>query len=415
MSGRSRTWAVIGALAGWSAAQMPGALPRTALVSAVAGTVLALAGMHFGLLAARLAGRSHTTAPPAPLILISGIGAGVLALSLWWQSGLRAAMGMAPLGAGWIAATAAIPAAVVAAVIWIPLRRTVIAAAAGMLIVLGPTAGPAQAALPDVPDSPLVQYSLLDGRDDEARAADLVAEWVRTGGLDRQAVVIAVPTGSGWVDGAAVRGFDQRFGGSVRVLAMQYSAMPSWQAYLRSPERAGDSAIALLTEVARATADAPGASPEIHLYGQSLGATGAETARRWAHAHDLPLAGTVLAGVPGGVAGTGDDPERWVINNPSDPVVALQPSLLWRPPAHREPGHREQSRDGSANRVRPAPRPPWVPGLSLLATVVDLAGSLDVPVGYGHRYGVEQGLAAARQGVSQRSPDQPSTGPRAAS
>ena len=402
MTGSRRAWAVAGAVLGWSAAQMPGALPRTALLSAVAGTVLALVGTGLGLLASRMSGRARDgivrVAPP----VVAGVGAAAAIVSYRWQSGLRSAMEMAPIGPEWLAATVAIPAAVVALLLWIPLRRMMLAGLAGGLIVAGGPAVPAGAATaPDVPASPLLHYAHLDGRGDGARAAGLVTEWVRTGGLDRDAVVIAVPTGSGWVDGAAVEGARLRFGGSVRLLAMQYSDVPSWQAYLRSPDRAGESATTLLAEVSRAvSAAAPGRRPQVYLYGQSLGATGAEAARAWAATHRIELAGTVLAGLPGGRDAV-PIPDRTVLDNASDPVAALTPSLLWRPPP---------ASAGTADSDS-SPRPPWVPGLSMLATVVDLAGSLDVPLGYGHRYGVEQGLALGTGDPL----IQPSTGPRAAS
>ncbi|GAA3957141.1 alpha/beta-hydrolase family protein [Gordonia caeni] len=433
MIDRRRAWAVTGAVLGWSAAQTPGALPRTTLLSAVVATALALVGMLVGLLAARASGGSHTpdsdapasraaasraAASRLPLIIVSAVGAGSLALSCWWQAGLRAAMGMPPIGPAWLAATVVIPAAAVAALLWMPLRRTVIAAAAGGLIVLGGPAVPAQAAAPDVPDSPLLHYAQLDGRDDATRAAGLVADWGRTGGLDREAVVIAVPTGSGWVDGAAVEGARLRFGGSVRVLAMQYNAVPSWQAYLRSPDRAGESATTLLAEVSRAVRSvAPDRRPQVYLYGQSLGATGAEAARDWAVIRRIELAGTVLAGLPGGRDAT-RVPHRTVLNNASDPVAALTPSLLWRPPpAHSGAGQSGERHSGAgySSAGHPSPQPPWIPGLSLLATVVDLAGSLDVPSGYGHRYGAEQGLELGTDPSTDGPSSQPSTGPRAAS
>ena len=381
---RSRRAAVSGAVLGWCAAQTPGALPRTTMLSATAGTVCAVVGLLIAVAASLLrSSRGPATgngaACPVPLALTA---TAVLAGAVWWHTALRDAMGLPPIGPAWLFATVGVPLGVVAIILWVRISRALIVCTAALLA--GATLGSgafhgAAHAGPNVPDSPLLLYSRLDGRDPDARAADLTRAWVAEGGLDQRAVVIAVPTGSGWVDAAAVDGLNRRFGGSVRVLALQYSEVPSWQAFVRSPAAAGESAAVLLDAVTRAMRGAAHV-PQIHLYGQSLGAVGADSARRWARANGIALAGTVLVGIPGGGRDSGDDPSRAVLNNPTDPVARLRVELLWKPPVPMP--HR-------AHQLR-APAPPWLPGFSALASVIDLAGSLDVPSGFGHRYGVEQ-------------------------
>lgn len=377
MSARVRTVALSCALLGWAAAQTPGSLPRSATLSGSVSAALTLAGLAVGALVGVLLRHLGRPIPRYALAGAGSIAAGALAATLWWQSMLRSTMGMPPIGVGWIAATVVVPAAAAAAVTRLPWRYPVTLAAVGAAMIGTAAAPPASAAPPNVPSSTSVHYSYLAdaaGRTDQARARELVAAWTASGGLDRRAVVIAVPTGSGWVDASSVEGFEQRFGGSVRVLALQYSAVPSWQAFVRSPERAGAAATALLDEVVRSLATrSPASRPALYLYGQSLGALGADTARRWALDHRVDLAGTVLVGVPGGAPASAGDRRLIVVNNDDDPVAAVRPSLLWQRP--------------------PGPRP-WLPGLSALATVVDLAGALDVPTGHGHRYGTEQGLRA---------------------
>ncbi|MEZ5209714.1 alpha/beta hydrolase [Gordonia sp. PP30] len=403
MNADRRPAALCGAVLGWSASLTPGALPRSAAVVTTAGTVCAAVGLLIGLLSAAVFGRVRRLRLPGIVRVALGVYvAAVLCAAVVWEERLRSAMDLPPAGPLWVLGAVAVPATVIGLVAWIPWRRLVIGGVVALMTLLGTPGSPAHAA-PDVPDSPLVHYAGLDGRADTARAVDLVARWRADGGAHQRAVVVAVPTGSGWVDGGAVRGFDERFGGSVRVLAVQYSAMPSWQAYVRSPERAGQSATALVAALSREIGTLPpGQRPRVYLYGQSLGATGAQVARRWAHEHRVPLAGTVLVGVPGGGASCRDDPSCVVLNNPSDPVAALSWSLLWRPPARNV-------FTGEAG-----PRPPWVPGLSLLATVIDLVGSRDVPAGFGHRYGTEQGLVAPiPSDPGSRVRAQPSRGPRA--
>ncbi|MFT3661648.1 MAG: alpha/beta-hydrolase family protein [Gordonia sp. (in: high G+C Gram-positive bacteria)] len=416
---RDRDAALTGALLGWSAAQTPGALPRDAALSAAAGLIAACLGLGIGLLVERgrtalgdRPGGGHRAERRFGPKTAATVAAAALALTVCWQSALRGAMGMAPIGPEWWAATVAVPAGAVAALMWVRPRRGTIVALAVLLVAggAGTLPGTVPAARAEA-SSHLLLYAPLAGPPpsgidmhdddppdidpyDDARAARLVDRWIREGGLRERAVVIAVPTGSGWIDAAALDGFRRRFDGSVRVLALQYSAVPSWQAYLRSPDRAGRSATALTMRVldALAAVPAPG-RPRVHLYGQSLGAVGAEVARRRVVARGTTPASTVLVGMPGGAPRTA--PATVVVENPSDPVVVLRPSLVWRPPTRRGSPHRFAHRE--------APTPPWLPGLSALATVIDAAGSLDVPVGYGHRYGPEQGLV------------QPSIGPRAAS
>ena len=64
------------------------------------------------------------------------------------------------------------------------------------------------------------------------RALRVADDLVARGGLTKSRVVVMVPTGSGWVDPAAVDGFERRFHGDVALVGMQYAATPSWVAFL---------------------------------------------------------------------------------------------------------------------------------------------------------------------------------------
>ena len=68
--------------------------------------------------------------------------------------------------------------------------------------------------------------------DPSARAEFAVDELRRARAFDRPHLVVAVPTGSGWVDAAAVRGFENRWGDDLAIVAQQYSDMPSWAAFV---------------------------------------------------------------------------------------------------------------------------------------------------------------------------------------
>ncbi|WP_407829790.1 alpha/beta-hydrolase family protein, partial [Staphylococcus aureus] len=82
-------------------------------------------------------------------------------------------------------------------------------------------------------------YAGLDSAPDTAsRAALAVSELDRVGGFARNSVVVAVPTGSGWIDTHAVDGIEQRFGGDVAIVGQQYSDAPSWATFLFSRDDA---------------------------------------------------------------------------------------------------------------------------------------------------------------------------------
>ena len=207
-----------------------------------------------------------------------------------------------------------------------------------------------------------------------------------SGGFERGNLVVAFPTGSGWVDPVGVRAVERRFDGDVATVAVQSTYLPSWAALMvaRGDNEAG--ARALVNAVADRLADIPaGERPRLYLLGQSLGVLAA-TAIPTDSAAARMVCGATWAGPPGGE--TPDLPGSVVLVNDDDPVVSWDRSLLW----HRTPSY---------------PAPVWLPGLSYLATSVDAIGALGTPTGHGHVYGPEQGRllpeCPAQPPVSRRS------------
>ncbi|WP_245650732.1 alpha/beta-hydrolase family protein [Nocardia harenae] len=210
----------------------------------------------------------------------------------------------------------------------------------------------------------------------DARVTLALRELQRTGGLARRHLVLAVPTGSGWLDARAARGLETRFGGDVAVVAVQYAAAPSWVTFITGRNKAASSARALFTALEQRLASLPD-PPRLYLYGQSLGAWGgsaifaddAEQRRR--------TCATLWAGPPANAVHRSG---ATVLANRSDPVVHWSPRLLWHAP--------------DLSTTRPdAPAPEWHPVLSFVQTGADLLGALDAPAGHGHRYGTDQGTA----------------------
>lgn len=386
---RIRPAVAIGALVGRLLALAPGTMPRSMIVATAAGVLLTLIGMGVGAIVGLVRDRlvDRRPEPVSGAMLAAGLMASGVAVGFAVQHeiAVRAASGAAPIGVGWVLVVTVVP--VLAAVAAVVVRPRVWGTTAmiGLIAVAAlRMPGPAAAARPNVPASPAMLYSLLtESGSFDARADRLVGRWVDDGGLRQRAVVIAVPTGSGWVDAGAVEGVQRRFDDSVRVLALQYDDVASWKAFVSSPDAAGDSAIALLRAVDRRLASVPSqVRPRVYLIGQSLGAVGADAARRWAAETGTHLDGTVLAGPPAGtVERLPACAPRVVLANRDDPVTEFSTALLWRP----TDGDRQQAEEL-----------PWLPVVSMVGTLLDLPGALDVPTGHGHRYGVEQGLAISR-------------------
>ena len=212
--------------------------------------------------------------------------------------------------------------------------------------------------------------------DPSARARLAVDELRRAGAFERAHLVVAVPTGSGWVDAAAVQGFEAELGDDVALVAQQYSDLPSWATFVLDRPAAAREARALVTALRAHLSTLPDERrPALHVYGQSLGATGASAVFDDTHPERCAL---FLAGPPAGVHTAG----AVVLANASDPVVWWRLSLLWSPP------------DLSHTRAD-APTPPWLPVVSFLHTTVDLLTSLDAAPGHGHRYGADQALCTS--------------------
>ncbi|WP_328397814.1 alpha/beta-hydrolase family protein [Nocardia sp. NBC_00416] len=420
----------------------PGLLPRTAAAQSLLTVLLVLLGLGVARLvrvaAVRVAaGDAYPSSARTRRLVCTATAAGVLGAAVYagvWQNTLRSAMGRAPAGPGYWASwlIGSILLSVVLALVAIGVGRALRRIGWSRLLVMTVVAGlplalfgmpavvgwgdQAYAAANAAVDPNLVQpvtmtrsgstesmvswsslgregqrfvtagppgavhvYVGLRSAPDLAARADLaVRELERAGGFDRSHLVVAVPTGSGWVDARALRGFGDRFGGDVAVVALQYSYAPSWATFVFGRHAAAASAQALVAAVEQrlATMDRP---PRLYLYGQSLGALGGSAVFAGAADQNHRVCSALWAGMPGG--GSPAPGSRTVmLANSSDPVVHWSLDLLWRRP------------DLTAAR-RDAPTPPWLPVASFVQTTADLLGALGAPPGHGHRYDIDQGTA----------------------
>ncbi len=232
--------------------------------------------------------------------------------------------------------------------------------------------GPSTAEIRAVTGRPAVEpirvyVGLASAPTPSQRAALAVDELRRTGALRRAAIVLTVPTGSGWVNPAAPAALEFLYGGDVATVAVQYSDVPSWQEYLRGLGAARATSQALVGAVGSSVRAGGGgtSAPRLILYGESLGALAALSSLTTGE--DGGDAG-LWVGVPADApAATAADQVRLVHDD--DPVAVWSPRLLFGPTAQ---WHGR-----------------WYPFVSFWQATADMAAAYAIPSGHGHRYGQE--------------------------
>jgi uncharacterized membrane protein len=121
--------------------------------------------------------------------------------------------------------------------------------------------------------SPIRVYAGLESADtEETRVALILDELDRTRAFDRKWILVASPTGTGYVNYAAVSALEFLSRGDCAAIAMQYSARPSVLS-LDNVNEGRSQARLLLDALHARLADLPEASrPKLVLFGESLGA-----------------------------------------------------------------------------------------------------------------------------------------------
>lgn len=270
---------------------------------------------------------------------------------------------------------------------------------------------------------PIRVYAGLDDATALEGAANLVvAELDRTDAWDREVLVVATTTGTGWVDPSAAAAIELMHGGDTAIAAMQYSYLPSWVSFVvdrSTPPEAGAALFEAVYDVweSRPTDD----RPRLVVFGLSLGSYGSQGA--FASLQDVTTRtdGALWVGTPnfteewaaltaardpgslevapvldggrtvrwGTTARTAadllDPPAVWeqprvvYLQHPSDAVVWWSPDLAFsRPDWLRE--------DGTGYRP---PSMSWLPVVTFFQVTMDMLVAGDVPPGYGHNYRTE--------------------------
>lgn len=263
---------------------------------------------------------------------------------------------------------------------------------------------------------PLRVYVGLNAADTLTARADLaVRELERAGGFDRSTLVVAMPTGTGWMDPAAIEPLEHLNHGDVATVALQYSYLQSWISLLVQPEQAAEAGRALFGAVHRRWQQLPEETrPRLYLYGLSLGAHSSQQSLRLHEMLDQPIDGALWVGPPfvsqlwqtltaerdpgspawlphlttGEVVRFTDgrqsvhDGGPWgevrivFLQYGSDPIVFFRSDSAIRPP--------EWLASPRAPEVSPDLR--WYPIITQLQLAFDMAIALEVPIGHGHVY-----------------------------
>src|SRR5690606_11225977 len=139
-------------------------------------------------------------------------------------------------------------------------------------------AGPAAADIAAVSGRPALEpirvyVGMRAAETPEERARLALAELVRVKAFERKVLVVITPTGTGWIDPAAMDAAEYLAGGDIASVAMQYSYLSSPLSLLVQPEYGAEAARALFRVVYEHWTRLPrDRRPRLYLHGLSLGA-----------------------------------------------------------------------------------------------------------------------------------------------
>lgn len=240
-----------------------------------------------------------------------------------------------------------------------------------------------------------------------------MSELERFGGFDRSALLVVVPTGTGWINEQLVQPLEYFYDGDMATVTVQYSHLPSPLAFLSESAAAGDTAVALFEAVEARLASAGAERPDLYIAGESLGSFGGsqvfdsladsrdrvdgavwvgppETMRLRREAERVREPGSPQVRPVVGDGGTfvfanrvadieGTTPHSVFLQHGDDPIVWWDWDTL-----ADEPDWLEEPLDASVN---PAIR--WTPVTTFLQLAVDMAVSNDFDEDHGHKYGTQ--------------------------
>jgi uncharacterized membrane protein len=290
------------------------------------------------------------------------------------------------------------------------------------------TSGPDAAAISAFTGRPAmdpirVYVGRANGETPRARAELALAELKRQGAFERAVLIVASPTGTGWMDPGAHDPVEYMHDGDIATVAAQYSYLQSPLALILETETGLEQATALQDAVHGHWKTLPAdARPRLYVHGLSLGAWSSMHATNLFRLMDDPIDGAFWAGPPfpsafwNYVQRQREPGSPWVLPQigdgslvryashtadasratagwgrmriaflqySSDPVVFYDPYSLWRaPPWMRDP----PAEDMSDHFV-------FVPVVTQFQLALDMALSFGSPPGHGHAYYAQDYIA----------------------
>lgn len=250
---------------------------------------------------------------------------------------------------------------------------------------------------------------------EEARAQLALQEMKRVGAFERSVLIVATPTGTGWLDPSAVDTVEFLHHGDTAIVSTQYSYLPSWLTIIGDPQSSRRSARALFDAVYGHWKTLPKDNrPRFFLHGLSLGSLGSEACDDLFTIFEDPIHGAVRSGPPfpstqwaeltasrqpdspqwrpvfrdsAMVRFTGQENalssgQRWgpirsvYLQYASDPMVFFSEDLLLN-----EPDWMQSPRGPDVS-----PELRWYPVVTFLQIAFDLPLATSVPIGFGHNY-----------------------------
>lgn len=263
---------------------------------------------------------------------------------------------------------------------------------------------------------PLRVYVGLNNAETADERADLaLAELIRVGGFDRKLLVIATPTGTGWIDPASMTPLEFLWGGDLASVSVQYSYLPSWLSLIVQPEYGEETARAVFRRVYDHWRKLPPETrPRLYLHGLSLGSLNSDlsldvfdivgdppqgafwvgppfASRLWPRITAARNPGTpawspefrdgsfVRFTTQTDTAGRGapwGDMRVVYLQYPSDAIVFFEPESFYRAPAWM----------ASPRGPDVSPGLRWMPVVTFLQLLTDMMTATLTPTGHGHVY-----------------------------
>lgn len=164
----------------------------------------------------------------------------------------------------------------------------------------GPTKADLTAYFKEEALHPIRVYVGLRSKETATQRAKLaLKELIRVKAFERSKLIIATPTGTGWIDPLSIDTLEYLHKGDTATVTMQYSYLPSWLTLLVDPSSTKASSAALYNEIHQYWSELPKETrPEVFLFGLSLGALGAETSINLATIINNPINGALFVGSP---------------------------------------------------------------------------------------------------------------------